>query len=285
VVPTHNRSALLARALQSLETQTLVKGAYEVIAVDDGSIDDTAEVCRAFGQRERMSLIYVRGSHGGPAVARNLGIARARGDIVAFMDDDCEAMKGWLEQISAPFRDPRIAGAEGKVVRHPGCTPFTHFVENLNGGLFLTANIAYRRETLKVLGGFDEIYAHAAAEDWDLAFRVLERGGLITFCPEAIVVHTPVPITGRYFMERVKERRSAAMLYKRFPGYWQVTTGRTMKRSFAEGIFMGPFVEVRKWRQYFSTHLSKLPQFLLWQFLASSRLLVEYVRLRHLSLA
>ena len=285
VVPTYNRSALLARCLESLKTQTLNKEAYEVIIVDDGSADDTSEISRAFGQKATMNLAYVRGSHRGPAAARNLGIAEARGEIVAFIDDDCEALKEWLERISAPFGNSGVVGVEGKVVRHPDCTPFTHFVENLNGGLFLTANIAYRRETLRAMGGFDQIYLHAAAEDWDLAFRILEQGGTITFCSEATVVHAPVPIGGRDFVDRVKERRSAAMLYKRFPRYWQATTGRTIKQSFAEGIFMGPFVEVRKWRRYFSTHLSELPRFLFWQFLTSARLLAEYVRLRPVGLA
>ncbi len=285
VVPTYNRSAFLARCLGSLENQTISRELYEVIVVDDGSVDNTAEVCKAFAQTTSTRLIYLRGPHKGPAAARNLGIAEARGEIVAFIDDDCEASKDWLQQLSAPFGNLDIMGVEGKVVRHPDCTPFTHFVENLNGGLFLTANMAYRREMLRVLGGFDERYPHAAAEDWDLAFRVLDKGGVIAFHPEAVVVHSPVPVRGRHFMDRVTERRSAAMLYKRFPRYWQGTTGRTMNRSFAEGILMGPFVEVRKWRQYFSTHPSEVPRFLLWQLLASSRLLVEYVRLRHLGLA
>ena len=242
VVPTYNRAALLARCLRSLETQSLDKEAYEVTVVDDGSVDNTPEIFRAFAQRASMNLIYMRGSHRGPAAARNLGIANARGEIVAFIDDDCEPAEDWLVKLSAPFDESKVVGVEGKVVRHRDCTPFTHFVENLNGGLFLTANVAYRRETLKAIGGFDEMYPHAAAEDWDLAFRILERGGLITFCPSATVVHAPVPVGGRHFMERVKERRSAVMLYKRFPLYWEATTGRTMKKSFAEGIFLGPFV-------------------------------------------
>ena len=285
VVPTYNRATILAHCLGFLEAQTLDVNSYEVIVVDDGSVDNTAEVCKAFAQTTSTRLIYLRGPHKGPAAARNLGIAEARGEIVAFIDDDCEASEDWLQQLSAPFSDLDIMGVEGKVVRHPDCTPFTHFVENLNGLLFLTANIAYRREMLKAVGGFDETYPHAAAEDWDLAFRVLERGGVITFFPGASVVHAPLPVGGRHFMDRVKERRSAVMLYKRFPRYWQATTGRTMNRSFAEGIFLGPFVEVRKWKQYFMKHLSQIPRFLLWQSLSSARLLVEYVRLRGAGLA
>lgn len=280
VVPTYNRASLLSHCLESLEAQTFDKEAYEVIVVDDGSADETPEVCAAFVRRGTIHLAYRRGSHRGPAAARNLGIADARGEIVAFVDDDCEAAKDWLEQISVPFRDPTVVGVEGKVVRHPACTPFTHFVENLDGGLFLTANMAYRRDTLQIVGGFDETYPHAAAEDWDLAFRIRQRGGTITFQPAATVVHAPVPVRGRYFMDRLKERRSAVMLYRRFPQHWRATTGRTMRRSFAEGILFGPFVEVRKWSRYFGQHPSKLPPFLIWQFLASAKLLVLYVRLR-----
>lgn len=279
VVPTYNRSSFLRRCLQSLESQTLDAAAFDVIVVDDGSTDNTREVSDRFRRRGTIRLLYVRGAHAGPAAARNLGVASARGEIVAFIDDDCEARMDWLAQIAVPFRASSIAGVEGKVVRHPACTPFTHFVENLTGRQYLTANMAYRREVLEKVGGFDERYPHAAAEDWDLAFRVLDSGGAIAFCADAEVVHAPVPITGRYFLNRVQERRSAMALYRRFPQRWTSTTGRTMRRSFAEGIFVGPYVEFRKWKRYFSAHPREAPRFLYWQFLASGRLLVEYVRL------
>lgn len=281
VVPSYNRSALLGRCLSSLEAQTLAKQAYEVIVVDDGSVDDTPDVCAEFIRKATMGLVYVRGSHRGPAAARNLGISRARAGIVAFIDDDCTAARDWLEQISAPFHHEHLAGVEGKVVRHPDCTPFTHFVENLNGGQFLTANMAYRLEALEAVHGFDETYLHAAAEDWDLAFRVLDHGGTILFRPEAVVVHVPIPATGRQIMERARDRWSASILYRRHPQRWKATTGRTMSRSFAEGIFMGPFIEVRKWREYFASHPANMPRFVIWQLMASARLLVEYARLRY----
>ncbi len=285
VVPTYNRSRLLLGCLKSLEAQALDKAKYEVIVVDDSSADCTAELCNEFRQRTSMNLVYVRRQNrGGPAAARNIGITRATGNILAFIDDDCEAAADWLEQLCAPFREPHIVGVEGRVIRHPSSTPFTHFVENPHGGLFLTANIAYRRGTLDAVGGFDEMYHHAAAEDWDLAFRILEAGGTIAFAERAVVVHAPVPIKGRHFIDRVQERRSAVILYQRFPRRWELTTGRTMARSFFEGIFMGSIVEMRKWGLYFSSHRLEIPRFLLWQVLASGRLLIEYVRLRRAGL-
>lgn len=279
VVPTYNRSRLLVHCLSSLEAQSFDRDDFEVIVVDDGSTDDTVGVCESLRRRLTLKMVFVRGSHRGPATARNLGIKRARGRIVVFIDDDCEAERDWLREIVRPFSCEEVVGVEGQVIRHPNCTPFTHFVENRHGRLYLTANMAYRRDALERVGGFDEGYPHAAAEDWDLAFRILQQGGAIVFQPAAKVVHVPVPITGRAFVSRVKERESGVRLYRRFPELWRQTTGRSMKRSFMEGIFLRPAVEARKWGPYFSDHLSQLPGFLFWQTLASGRLLVEYVRL------
>lgn len=279
VVPTYNRSRLLAQCLDSLEAQSLDKSAYEVIAVDDGSTDGTSNLLESAQVDSTLHLVGVKGTHGGPAAARNLGIRRARGGLVAFIDDDCVADRDWLLAIIEPFSKASVAGVEGLVVRHPNCTPYTHFVENTHGRLYLTANMAYRREALESVGGFDEGYPHAAAEDWDLAFRVLQRGWEIRFEPKAKVVHVPVPIDGRYFLARAKERESALRLYRRFPGPWRQTTGHSMRQSFIEGIFFRPAVEARRWKQYFREHPFELPGYLFWQTMASGRLLVEYVRL------
>lgn len=279
VIPTYNRPALLGRCLASIEAQRLDRSAFEVIVVDDGPADDTAAVCETVRRRGVISLTYVRGSRRGPAAARNLGIARARGQVVAFIDDDCEAREDWLERLSLSFREGHVDGVEGKVVRHPMSTPFTHFVENVDGGIYLTANMAYRREALLSVGGFDETYPYAAAEDWDLAFRVLSRGHRIVFSPAAVVVHAPVPIRGRFFLEKVKEVESGIRLYDRYPELWRRTTGRTMRRSLLERIFLRPVVETRKWRRYFLANPRKLPPYLMWQILASGRLVVEYLRL------
>jgi glycosyltransferase involved in cell wall biosynthesis len=279
VLPTYNRSGLMATCIASLEAQTLAASAYEIVVVDDGSTDDTARVAASIRSASRAQLTYVLGAHGGPAAARNLGIRTARAPIVAFIDDDCTADSSWLQEILRPFDTSGTTGVEGAVLRGLGCTPFTHFVENLHGRLYLTANVAYRRDALLAIHGFDESYHHAAAEDWDLAFRLIQRGGRIVFQPTAQVIHAAVPVSGRYFVDRVRERESGLRLYKRYPELWRQTTGRTMRRSFAEGIFLRPVVEARKWSRYFEKHPAQLPAFLYWQVLASGRLLAEYVRL------
>lgn len=278
VIPTYNRSTFLDHCLHSLGNQSLPPSSFEVIVVDDGSTDDTADVCTAFQREAKIRVVYIATDHRGPAAARNQGIATARAAVVAFIDDDCVAHRLWLEEILRPFSSEVVHGVEGRVVRHPECTPFTHFVENVNGGLFLTASMAYQREALEVIGGFDETFGHPAAEDWDLAFRILENGGRISFVSKAKVTHLPVPASGRYFIDRAKGYRSAVRLYRRFPDRWVELTGRTMRKSFLESTFAGPVVEARKWSKYFLAHPLKLPVYLFWQILASGLIFVEFIR-------
>ena len=226
IVPTFNRPAFLRSCLKSLVEQSLGRDTFEVIVVDDGSPQKAEVIARDVLAETAIPWRYLRTENRGPAAARNSGIHLSQAPIVVFIDDDCVAEPYWLKEILRPFDSGSVEGVEGRVVRHDKSTPFTHFVENLEGGLFLTANMAYRRKTLDALGGFDEAYRYAAAEDWDLAFRVLERGGRITFRSGATVVHLPVPIDGRDFMRRVNERRSSVRLYRRFPQLWEEITGK-----------------------------------------------------------
>ncbi|HEX8108831.1 MAG TPA: glycosyltransferase family 2 protein [Kofleriaceae bacterium] len=90
IVPTFNRARWLGNAIRSALQQ--LQAGDELIVIDDGSTDDTREVVAAFGER----VTYVRGEHRGAGPARNLGLARARGDLVAFLDDDDEWLPGKL---------------------------------------------------------------------------------------------------------------------------------------------------------------------------------------------
>ena len=88
VIPTYNRSRALVRALESVFAQT--EPVLETIVVDDGSTDDTQAVLAGFGSRVRA----IRKSNGGAGAARNAGIEAARGEFVAFLDDD----DAWLPE-------------------------------------------------------------------------------------------------------------------------------------------------------------------------------------------
>ncbi|MBX3703129.1 MAG: glycosyltransferase family 2 protein, partial [Steroidobacteraceae bacterium] len=82
VIPTYNRAAYIRQAIDSVLQQTMTD--FEIIVVDDGSTDDTREVVAGYGERIR----YLRTANGGPARARNAGMAEARGQYIAWLDSD-----------------------------------------------------------------------------------------------------------------------------------------------------------------------------------------------------
>jgi glucosyl-dolichyl phosphate glucuronosyltransferase len=112
VVATYNRAAYLRKALQSLADQTLSQDRYEIVVVDNGSQDETRQVCAEF--HDMLNLRYLYEPVSGVSRARNTGCRSARGDYVAFMDDDCVATPGWLTAILGVFTDcqpkPGIVG-------------------------------------------------------------------------------------------------------------------------------------------------------------------------------
>ncbi len=104
VVPARDAAASLPACLEALAVQTVD---CEVVVVDDGSRDETAEVARRSGVR----CISIPPS--GPAAARNIGAQAAHGQILLFTDADCTPAADWAERLSAPFSDPKVAGAKG----------------------------------------------------------------------------------------------------------------------------------------------------------------------------
>lgn len=190
IVPTRNRAGLLARLLESLAA--LRYPDWDVLVVDDGSEDETGAVVQA-AKAAGLPVGYIYQRWAKMGAARNRGIARARGEIVAFTDDDCLVHPHWLDAIARAFAArPEALGVQGKTVTvRAEMTPFTRQVEQLVGGQpYRTCNIAYRREVLRDLGGFDP--ALIRGEDVVMGMRVLERGPVI-FAPDAVVVHPPRP--------------------------------------------------------------------------------------------
>ncbi|NCC30464.1 MAG: glycosyltransferase family 2 protein [Chloroflexia bacterium] len=112
IIPTRNRAGLLARALGSLGGQTMPRDHFEVVAVDNGSIDDTAKViashlCKL--PNLRTAFEPEPGLHAG----RHRGLREARGDVLVFIDDDVEATPGWLAAIAEGFADQRVVMVGG----------------------------------------------------------------------------------------------------------------------------------------------------------------------------
>ncbi|MGC8862117.1 MAG: glycosyltransferase [Armatimonadota bacterium] len=115
IVCTWNRCETVLRCLRSLEAQTCPKDCYEVVVVDNNSTDDTPAAVSDLASRSDMSVRYVREDRQGLSHARNTGIEAARGEVLAFIDDDCTAEPGYVQAILEVFEDATVDAAAGKV--------------------------------------------------------------------------------------------------------------------------------------------------------------------------
>jgi glycosyltransferase involved in cell wall biosynthesis len=211
VIPVYNRRAEVEECLRSVTAQRLSAGAaFEVVCVDNGSTDGTRAAL------ERWPVRVVDCAVRGVAAARNAGLRAARGDVVAMIDSDCVATDGWLERLIEPFADRAVLAAGGRIeAYHVECGPALWTAsyqvleqerffrgEYLWPPFFATANAAFRREVLERVGGFDETLK--AGEDADAVWRLLDLGGRVAYCPQAMVRHRHrETIAGFYAQSRI----------------------------------------------------------------------------------
>jgi glycosyltransferase involved in cell wall biosynthesis len=236
VVATRDRRPRLELLLDALAEQTLAPSRFEVIVVDDGSRDGTREeLKRRMGGEMRLRAIH-RKAASGPAVARNEGWRAAEGQIVAFTDDDCEPSPRWLERLLGAAGERPGNVLQGPTEANPrevadlGLYSRT-IVNRTLGPWYQTCNVAYPRELLEHLGGFDEAYPSPSAEDTDLAWRATEAGAPVSFVQGALVHHA-VNDLGPGGMLRVARRwGDAVWVFRRHPA---------LRRNLFRGIFWKP---------------------------------------------
>ncbi|MBC5825722.1 MAG: glycosyltransferase [Candidatus Eremiobacteraeota bacterium] len=188
---TYNRRRLLAKVLQALFDQQLPRSQYEVILVDDGSDDGTAEEVISRLQPS-CALHVVRQRNAGLARGRNVGLARARGKIVLFMDDDVLATPGLLSAHLRFHRSHSRAICRGAVINvssFDALPPPRYSWRNYSGAYFWTTNVSVPKELLEQVGGFDERFREYGWEDLELGFRLRKVGVRSLLSRDALVYH------------------------------------------------------------------------------------------------
>jgi glycosyltransferase involved in cell wall biosynthesis len=215
VIPTFNSLASLKKCLSSLCNQTLNKEDFEVIVVDDGSTDGTLRYLKQISSTIGINFRYASQSHKCPAEARNLGVKISRANIIAFIDADCIAKENWGEEILKEFEEiTEIVGIEGKTIADEKVNPFSFGVVSEEGGGYYTCNIAYKREVLEKVKGFDKEFK--SQEDLDLAWRILKYGK-IKFSPNVIVIHPTYIPTLNQRVKKLYRLYWEFKLYKKHP--------------------------------------------------------------------
>jgi glycosyltransferase involved in cell wall biosynthesis len=193
----------------------------ELIIVDDGSRQPIRSP--SLGGGREATVLRLEG--GGPAAARNAGIRAARGDVILFTDDDTLPDPSWVESALRYLdAEPAAVGVTGPIRSVPWDPLYEKSIQSRSaqaaaGGHYWTCNIAYRRAVLERLHGFrDDLFAHAHAEDRDLAGRAQELGS-IGFAPGMAVSHTPRPFAVRDVARRAAWARDDIVLYALHPEF------------------------------------------------------------------
>jgi glycosyltransferase involved in cell wall biosynthesis len=222
VVPTYRRPDLLDRCLGALVVQDLELSAYEVVVADDAASDETRRQLKRWEAASRPVVRYVPVQHAhGPAAARNAGWRAARGEVVAFTDDDTVPDAGWLR---AGVTGLASADAAWGRIQVPLPQPPTDYQRNeagLETAEFATANAFCRRAVLAAVGGFDERFTAAWREDADLFFTLLEKGFRVVPVPDALVVHPVRPAPWGVSLRQQRKSQFNALLYKKHPALYR----------------------------------------------------------------
>ena len=241
VIPTYNRLAALKEVLAALESQEGPR--FEVLVVNDGSTDDTAAWLdeRVAGRHDAVpGLRVLHQQNQGPAVARNRGVAAARGRWVAFLGDDTVPAPGWLaahdrvqnEELACSVRaSGGCVGVIGRTDWHPRMrrTPFLDYIneqglqfgfaliedeDNVPFNFFYTSNLSVDREAM-ASEPFDPAFPFAAWEDVEAGYRLAARGLRLLYRPVARVAHDHPTDLARFAERQYRSGYSAVVFFRR----------------------------------------------------------------------
>lgn len=205
VVPAYNRSQQLHRLLSALASQSLPACQFEVVICDDDSSEDLAPLLAEAVLQDGLQVAHARlARRQGPSVARNLGLSRARGEIVAFTDSDCVPDRDWLLALGLAFDDESVGLVGGRVdyreAEYLSARCVNFLMSSMLGAAGArdprspihmefyprTGNLAVRRALAIAAGGFTD---HPHGEDLEFSHRVRLQGPRVLFVPDSVVLH------------------------------------------------------------------------------------------------
>lgn len=199
VIPVFNEGKRIYNTLKAIYSGSIAP--LEVIVVDGGSSDHTVSIIKKY----YPEVILLRNPDRTAAAGRNIGIKKAKGDVIAFTDGDCIVDKDWLKNIKNHFEENEIDGLGGRVINAPPENHYEEYWGNLAWNLimsfpdasyevkekklndaFVTANCAYKKELLYRLKGFSKFFANNA-EDVDLCWRAIDKGAKLIYVPDVVI--------------------------------------------------------------------------------------------------
>ncbi len=200
VIPTYNRPERLKICLDSLIHLNYERENFEVIIVDDGSHNSLDNIIEPY--RNQLNLTLIRQENTGPASARNKGVNAAKGQYLAFTDDDCTPHENWLSALENAFFKTPNALIGGKTINALLDNPYStasqllidylydYYNTNFAQATFFTSNnFAVSRELFNQVGQFDVTFILTAGEDREFCDRWLHQDHKMIYIPEVTIYH------------------------------------------------------------------------------------------------
>ena len=300
IVPTYRRPGPLGGCLAALSQLDYPRDRFEVIVVNDGdpALSESAIAPYQSGLGSSLNIQLLFQENTGPAGARNTGAKRARGQLLAFTDDDCRPDSDWLRAIATDWTNHSasdVFAVGGKVINAlpnnlyasasqlHGDAVYAYFNRQPDKATFFAScNFAVSREAYQRLGGFDDRFPIAAAEDRAFCDRWLREGYALRYVPAARVYHAHhLNIfsfvqqhfnygRGAFFFHRARACEAIAPVKTDLKFYWYLVTYPFRTASFFRAVLLsalfigcnlaktvGFFWE--RLRQPFSTSLLEVP--------------------------
>ena len=221
VIPAYNAGETIGEAVKRSLSQAKGSLEVEVIVVDDGSTDGTADIAESAG------ATVIRQQNAGPAAARNRGWQNASGRFICFIDSDCLPIATWLENLLDGFTDSQVGAVAGSYDIANTSSWLARWVHReimeRHGRMpasvraFGSYNVSIPRYVLEATGGFDPAYRKASGEDNDLSYRIIKRGWQISFRPQAKVAHYHPEKVYKYLLDQCRHGFWRAKLYRDHP--------------------------------------------------------------------
>ncbi len=238
IIPAFNAEKTIAKCLESVVSQK-PGFHFEAVVVDDGSKDKTFEVTKGFGK-----VRVLRQRNAGPAVARNNGARKAKGECLVFLDSDCVADSNWLREMVKPFKNRQIAGVQGiywnaqsELIARFVHLEIEHRYEKMARQQFIdfvgTYSAAYRKRVFLEAKGFDTGFPMASGEDTDLSFRINEAGHKMAFNQKAFVHHSHPISLAKYLKTKF------------FRAFWRTKIYQKHRKKIAKDSYTSQMVKVQ----------------------------------------
>ena len=204
ITPSYNRVDELKHLYQSLKNQSVDPSLFEFIVSDDGSTDSTEETVKQWQAESNFPIKFITQENQGPGAARNHGLEQCEGELILFIDSDCEAHPDWIKTICDEYTKDSFDGCGGPDAAKDDFTTLQRAIDFAMTSFFTTGgmrghsekmlakffprthNMGIKRSVYEKVGGFGSL---RHGQDIEFSNRIRKSGGRIKFLIDAVVYH------------------------------------------------------------------------------------------------